>query len=284
MKPDLEPPRPPGPQASFVAFERADARFDAHWHYHPEFELTYIVDSQGSRLVGDHMARYRAGDLVFLGANLPHTWASEGPARARRHRAIVVQFRAEVIPSSLRDLSEFQAIAGLLARAHRGLHFSAGATPAIARALRRLLSLRGLPAWLALLRILARLAAAPARPLASLRFTPDLPLTQQARLQRALAYVDAHFDSDLALGSVARAAGVSPATLARLFRRMLGRSVVAYVTELRIGRVCRQLMDTERGVAEIAYACGFDNLANFNRRFRTLKGTTPTAFRRRYNR
>lgn len=284
MKPDLEPPRPHAPHASFVAFERTDARFDFHWHYHPEFELTYIVDSQGQRLVGDHVARYRPGDLVFLGANLPHTWASEGPARRHGHRAIVVQFRAEVVPSALRALSEFQAVAELLGRANRGLHFSAAAASGITRDLRRLLTLRGLPAWTTLLGLLERLAAAPARPLASLRFTPELPLTQQACLQRALAHVETRGDSPLSLGAVARAAGVSPATLARLFRRMLGRSFVDYVTELRIGRVCRQLMDTELGVAEIAYACGFNNLANFNRRFRALKGTTPSAFRRRYSR
>lgn len=284
MKPDLELPRRPAPQASFVAFERTDARFDFHWHYHPEFELTYIVESQGRRLVGDHVARYQAGDLVFLGANLPHTWASEGPARRREHRAIVVQFRADVIPSPLRALSEFQSIAELLGRANRGLQFDVATAPAIARDLRRLLTLRGLPAWMTLLGLLERLAAAHARPLASLRFTPDLPLTQQARLQRALSHVEARSDSTLTLGGVARTAGVSPATLARLFRRMLGRSFVDYVTELRIGRVCRQLMDTELGVAEIAYACGFNNLANFNRRFRALKGTTPSAFRRRYSR
>lgn len=284
MKPHLEPPRAPSSQASFVAFERTDERFDFHWHYHPEFELTYIVESQGQRLVGDDVARYRAGDLVFLGANLPHTWASDGRTRNRRHRAIVVQFRADVIPSPLRGLREFQAVAELLSRANRGLSFGGTFAAGIARDLRRLIKQRGLPAWMTLLRILERLAAARARPLASLRFTPELPLTQQARLQRALALIETHIESHLTLGGIAQAAGVSPATLARLFRRMLGRTFVDYVTELRIGRVCRQLMDTELGVAEIAYASGFNNLANFNRRFRALKGTTPTAFRRRYNR
>lgn len=283
MKPDLEPPRSPSPQASFVAFERIDERFDFRWHYHPEFELTYIVESQGQRLVGDDVARYRAGDLVLLGANLPHTWTSEGRLREKRHRAIVVQFRAEVIPSPLRGLSEFQGVAKLLSCANRGLLFRPPPVAGIVRDLRRLIKLRGLAAWMTLLGILERLTAARARPLASLRFTPELPLTQQARLQRALALIETHAESRLTLDGIARGAGVSPATLARLFRRMLGRSFVDYVTELRIGRVCRKLMDTELGVAEIAYASGFNNLANFNRRFRALKGTTPTAFRRRYN-
>ncbi|MES2695221.1 MAG: AraC family transcriptional regulator, partial [Verrucomicrobiota bacterium] len=209
-------------------------------------------------------------------------WASEGRTVGRAHRAIVVQFTAEVIPSALRALGEFKDVASLLSRSARGLHFRGVAVAGLERELRAVLKLRGLQAWIALLQILARLAVTPARPLTSLRFAPDLPLTQQARLQRALAYIEAHNEPGLALREVARAAGVSPATLVRMFRRMLGRSFVAYVTELRVGRVCRQLMDTELGVAEIAYACGFNNLANFNRCFRALKGTTPTTFRRRY--
>jgi len=51
------------------------------------------------------------------------------------------------------------------------------------------------------------------------------------------------------------------------------------INELRVGRACRLLAEGEMNVTEIAFACGFSNLSNFNRQFRRLKRTTPRAFR-----
>jgi transcriptional regulator GlxA family with amidase domain len=63
---------------------------------------------------------------------------------------------------------------------------------------------------------------------------------------------------------------------------MAGVSFVAHVNALRIARATRVLVETDRAVADIAYTCGFGSLANFNRRFRALKGEAPRRFRRRY--
>jgi AraC-like DNA-binding protein len=62
---------------------------------------------------------------------------------------------------------------------------------------------------------------------------------------------------------------------------MTGRTFVAWVHEVRIGHACRLLTTTERPVLDIAMAAGFENLSNFNRVFRRLRGCTPRAFRRR---
>lgn len=284
MKPRFEPPRARASATSFSAYERTAERFDFHWHYHPEFELTCVLASAGERLVGDHVARYRPGDLVLLGSNLPHSWHSDPePAPRARHRAIVVQFLPAVIPAPLLELPEFRAVRDLLARSARGLAFPGGGGPGLVARLRRLPRLEGLPAWLELLRCLAELAARPrVRPLASVTFAPQTALAGQEQLQRALRHIDTHNEPDLALPDVARAAGVSAATLARLFRRYTGRSFVAYVNELRVALVCRGLIESPRGIAEIAYAAGFNNLANFNRCFRRQKRMSPSRFRARY--
>ena len=89
--------------SSFRAFERNDPEFPFYWHYHPEYELTLITESQGQRLVGDGIADYGPGDLVLIGPNVPHSWRS-GPVKssaAETHRAVVVQFRYDFLGGAL---------------------------------------------------------------------------------------------------------------------------------------------------------------------------------------
>jgi transcriptional regulator GlxA family with amidase domain len=54
---------------------------------------------------------------------------------------------------------------------------------------------------------------------------------------------------------------------------------VRYVNELRVARACRRLTETDEPIASIAFEAGFGNLANFNRRFKEIKGSRPREFR-----
>ncbi|MDP4227945.1 MAG: helix-turn-helix domain-containing protein, partial [Bacteroidota bacterium] len=49
-----------------------------------------------------------------------------------------------------------------------------------------------------------------------------------------------------------------------------------------LGHVSRMLVDTTQSIAEIAFKCGFNNMANFNRRFKNKMGCTPKEFREEY--
>jgi hypothetical protein len=121
---------------SLVAFERADPCFPFDWLYHPEFELTLILESAGQRLIGDNFAEYGPGDLVLLGPNLPHTWRSTLAAGHRLHRAIVIQFRDDFLGDKCFALPEMTPVAKLLKRCACGLGFSA--SPSASRVARRL--------------------------------------------------------------------------------------------------------------------------------------------------
>jgi len=281
MRPFPEPQhaRPDG--QSFVAFVHQASSFPFAWHYHPECELTLIESGSGTRFVGDNISPFETGDLVLLGGRLPHTWASESLSRRpRSHRVIVVHFRLELFDART---PEFSPIVRLLEQARRGCVFCPAVAARVRSQLRTLPRLRGLEAWCQLARILDQLAGDRSmRPLASVGYAPALKEGAQRRLERAFAYVERHCTSELlSLADIARAAHLTPAAFSRFFRRLTGRTVVSHVNHVRIGRACRLLNETDRGIAEIAYACGFGTLANFNRRFLELKQMAPSEFRRR---
>ena len=75
---------------------------------------------------------------------------------------------------------------------------------------------------------------------------------------------------------------MSPSAFSRYFKRVMGKTFSRFVNELRIGQACRALLETDRPIAEIAYDCGFNNLSNFNRRFRELRGVSPRQFREQH--
>jgi AraC-like DNA-binding protein len=74
--------------------------------------------------------------------------------------------------------------------------------------------------------------------------------------------------------------GMSETRFSRFFKRSTGHSFTDFVNQVRIHRACQLLMSSDHYVTNICYDVGFNNVANFNRRFLELKGTTPTEFRK----
>lgn len=267
--------------------------FTAPWHFHPEYELTLIVESRGQRFVGDSIAPFAAGDLVLLGPKLPHCWlnlplSGQGSPTtpAQRARSIVVQFADDLLGGWL-DYPEMERISRLLReRAPRGVHFAGTGALRAADRLRALPDLCGLDRLIALLALLDQLACVPSRAvtlLASEGFSPTLNLEQAGRLERVCRFVHQGFQHPLRQTEAAALACLSPEAFSRFFRQKTGRTFVDYLNDVRIGEACRLLIEKDAlGVTEICYACGFGNVSNFNRHFRLRHGTGPREYRRRY--
>jgi AraC-like DNA-binding protein len=262
---------------------RADPSFPFNWHYHPEYELTLIVDSFGQRLVGDGIADYGPGDLVLLGPNLPHSWRSieGGPAV---HKAVVVQFQREFLGEEFLELEEMSAIARLLERSSCGLAF--GQTDAGRRVSPLLAELPALPPsrrLLTLLSILQELAEeTTAQPLSLGRLRPTYRIEYQDRLDTVCAYLEEHFAEEIDHAAVARLVHIDSASLCRFFKRATGRTLTVYVNEFRIAAASRLLVETDLSVLEIGNRVGFANHSNFNRQFKRLKKISPGALRKEF--
>lgn len=278
----------PSREASFVFRVKADRRFSRGWHCHPEYELTYIVESRGRRFVGDSVAPYHDGDCVLLGPNLPHTWRSEGgpqPAGrpARLHRAIVVQFQEAVLGSAFWAAPELASIRSLLRRASAGLRIVGRTRDEVARRLVAMRRLSELDRLLELLRILDTIAHGRSEVQAITRqaptSTPDA--SQLRKIDKVLAYLEAqaHHQNAVSQSEAARRVRMSPAGFSRFFRRTTGRTFVGYLGELRVSQAALLLMETDLPILEVAMRSGFANLSNFNRRFLALKGMSPRRFR-----
>ncbi|MEM1297269.1 MAG: AraC family transcriptional regulator, partial [Verrucomicrobiota bacterium] len=100
------------------------------------------------------------------------------------------------------------------------------------------------------------------------------------RIQQACQYILEHFDQNLTHEMLSSHTHTSPAHFSRLFRKTTGKTFTAFLTEVRLGHVCRLLTETDLPIVEVAYASGFRNLSAFNRRFRQAYACSPRDYRR----
>ena len=80
--------------------------------------------------------------------------------------------------------------------------------------------------------------------------------------------------------AIAAELGMSESRFSRFFRKATGNTFTDFVNRIRISRACQLLMDTDQQINLICYEVGFNNVANFNRRFLESKGMTPSEFRK----
>jgi AraC-like DNA-binding protein len=256
---------------------------DHTWHYHSEFELTWIIRSAGTRFVGDSIESYQPNDLVFVGPNLPHCWHNQpGATESDVAELIVVQFGRESLGTDFLKLPETVHINRLFDLAARGLHVRGRAASLATALMQNTLANKGLKRLLCLLDILNTLAdSAELTPLASADYQMhnDVNETNRQRIEFIHRYVREHLNREITQSEVAQRIGLTPSAFSRFFRNATGQTFVGFVNILRINEVCRRLMDGDTSITDIAMSCGYNNIANFNRQFLSLKGMNPSRFR-----
>ncbi|HEY9173900.1 MAG TPA: AraC family transcriptional regulator [Verrucomicrobiae bacterium] len=286
MKPAFEK-TPRRQWESFHCEVLLDDSYHATWHYHPEYQLTLVLKGSGYRLVGDTITPLRAGDLVLVGANLPHVWHQDvvRGSEAKPVHAIIVRFLDSFLGREFLQIPEAAALRRLLSRAGRGLQVTGETRDHVARKMGALPNLTGLERLAGLLSILGVLAGSrELKPIASPGFTPQLSSGDQNRVERVLAFIHARLTEPLDRSAVAAEAHLSRGAFSRFFKLRTGKTLPQYVNELRVGRACSLLADEQLKVTDLALECGFQNLANFNRRFREITGLTPREYRRQLQR
>jgi len=258
---------------ALTVFELPPEAFGCPFHFHPEAELVFISKGRGLRLIGDHLEAFRAGDLCLIGPDLPHFYrADEGVEAA----ALVAQFPVEPLTRLAAGFPEMNPVVELLHRAGRGLVF----TGADAARLHAIFDEKAIPRRLPrFLDLLLELASAPARPLASESEATRTLRIKDDRIARVCEHIFAHYNEPLPHARLAALAGLSPAAFSRRFKEITGLNSSRFINRVRLGHCARELRETEQTVAEIAFAAGFENLSNFNRRFREHYACSPRSYR-----
>jgi AraC-like DNA-binding protein len=256
------------------------------WHYHPEFELTLVIKSFGQRQVGDSIENFGPGDLVLVGSNLPHVWKNDEvflrkDTNMMKAQAIVVKFLPEFAGTGFFDRPEMVEIRHLLAElAPFGIKLTGKLRDQVEQMMQKLPKSDDAERFIQLLHILNIISKSKEYALlASLSYRNE-KTENTHRINVVLDYIMEHYHEDLKLETVAAQINMNKNAFCRFFKKGTRKSLFDVIQEVRIGKACQHLLETEMDVLQICYASGFGNISGFNKTFKRITGTTPLAYRK----
>ncbi len=269
-----------GAKTSFIHKYLELPTFDAPYHFHPAYELTWICKGKGIRYVGRSAQPFVDGDLVFLGANLPHCWVNQG--LEYQVSAHVIQFEEHFLGKDFFSIPELEPVKKFFERAKSGFLVEGASKVNVEEQILKLSTSNPMERISILLEVLIILSqSTELTPLDSfnLKLTHDLPQTD--RFNKVMSFLIENFKNDIQLEQIAEIAHLTPTSFCRYFRGIMQKTFTEVLHEFRIKHACQQLSDTEWSISHIAFDSGFQDLPYFNRKFKKMTGTNPLDFRRK---
>lgn len=275
---------------SFISKELDLPHFDSEYHFHPEYELKYVISSKGKRFIGDSVENFREGDMVLLGPNIPHYWNNDQIYYERddlKASAFLVMFSEDFLGDGFFSLPDMLPVKGLLSKAIGGICFPDAEKRGIPFKLRNLVSSEGPVRIMTILDILFELSKSEIRPILNEKFVAELPLLNHSdnsvdRLRKVHEYVIANFQNKIHIQDVSDMANLTTHAFCKYFKKSTKKTFMTFLSELRVCHAKNLLIENEMPISDVCFTSGFDNLSNFNRKFKEITHMTPKEFRSHY--
>ena len=248
-------------------------------HQHKELQLSYIVEGEGTLIVGDTIGFYQKGDIIVLGENLPHVFISDSD-KTKRSKMVSIFFTKASFGQDFFNIEELKELRPFFEKSKHGFKITSGVTDSIAL-FERLFKARKLERFILFFQLLARINKSKIEGLSSFTNTNIYGDRQGQRMSAVLEYTINNFQRAISLEEIAQEAAMTKNAFCKYFKKCTNKTYVTFLNEMRIEESCKLInRKTELSMAEIAELSGFQNISNFNRKFKQIKTKTPREFRK----
>lgn len=269
-------------EQSFLLRKFGAEAFKAPYHFHQEYELTLIPSGSGKRYVGSHMADFNAGDIVIVGANLPHCWKLV-PEKQPDAQAVVIQFTADFLGSSFFEKPELTLIRELLDRSSSGICFAQTDYERTFSAIAAMQHQDSFQKLITFIEILQGLAASAHMTLLDKQPGPAVQdLSDQKRINPVLAYLVENFRKEVSLTAAASLTNMTTNAFCKYFKRVTRKTFMEMVIQYRLNYATQQLVQTDNPVTDIAFESGFSDVSHFYKTFKAKMGLSPLNYRKKF--
>ncbi len=274
---------PLSPEDSFLVFDRMKDDFDFPIHFHPEFELNFIIGGKGvRRIVGDNMEEIDDIELVLVGPNLQHCWELHNCKEKNIHE-VTIQFHNDLFDVKLLERRIMKPIKDMFERSAHGILFSRKISEDIKPRLLKLSKIDSIDYFLELVSILHDLANSRKQQILSSYTSKNKDFENSDKIKRVYDYIQDNYHKKISLAEISDQVNMSQVSFNRFIKKRTGKTFIDYVNDTRIGYAARWLLEKDLSIAEVAFKCGFNNIANFNRVFKKNKNCTPSQYREEFS-
>lgn len=256
------------------------------WHYHNNYEISFITEGTGKRIVADSIEEFQPGDLVFIGHNLPHVWIAdkEIPTPSNRTLEMVyLQFAPDILGPHFLKLPEFKFVMDALLLSERGIQIIGQTLNEVSEIMLQLPYLKSFERMLGFFKLMDIIGKSQTNiPLASKEYLKMRFTTNNKRLAIIHDYLMKHYREEINLGKLSALVNIAEGSLCRFFKMNMGMTVFEYLNKIKIEFACNLLMDLDLDILNVCLDSGFNNLSHFNKQFRKIKGLSPSEYRKRF--
>lgn len=265
----------------FFIDQQVEVNLEAKLHQHDAWELYYVVHGQGNRMAGDTLQPFTAGDVVLIPPSMIHRWEynADSTDEEGHVRYLMVAFSHSLLERCIEVFPELRNRLSGVQFPTDALKFGLESSRIIRRILSEINEMDELERLSAMFRLLPVIFTSSDYTLAGkpMRIERDV-----RRMQQICAYVMKHYVHSIALDDIAEEVGMNRSAFCSYFKRCKGMTFSQFVTQYRLNTACHLLKNTQRGVAEICYMVGFNDLPHFVRVFTNTMGMSPTKYRKQY--
>jgi AraC-like DNA-binding protein len=256
------------------------------WHYHNNFEISFITEGTGKRIVGDSIEEFQPGDLAFIGPNLPHVWIADKETRILSKRTlemVFLQFNLSVLSDQLLSLPEFSNIKRALDLSARGIQIVGDTLNQVSEVMLQLPYMKSFERILHFFMLMDIIGKSKTNiQLASKKYHKIRFTTGNKRIATIHEYLMNNYHEEVNLKQLAGLVHMAEGSLCRFFKMHQGITIFEYLNKIKTEFACKLLMDPDLSILDVCLDSGFNNLSHFNKQFKKATGVPPSEYRKRF--
>ncbi|WP_027078750.1 AraC family transcriptional regulator [Maribacter antarcticus] len=261
---------------ALIVQENKELVFFDKLHQHEEIQISLLVKGQGKLIIGDSIHSYTTGDLIVIDGKIPHLFQSTSNDEVSH--MISLFFTPNSFGSDFFTIPDLEQTASFFNKPNTGYRVSAK-NLAARQIMKALPFADKFSRFISFLELLKRISEDKITMLTGFVHPKALNANEGKRLQEVLDYVMHNFERDIKLITVANLAFMTPNAFCRFFKQRTNKTFFQFLIELRIEHACQLLVSNkDLSILEIAEKSGFGSISNFNRKFKHIKKSTPTAY------